>query len=211
MSFILDFLFPRRCYGCGRSGSYLCPQCSSKLIPHPLRPNFPPGFDGTVSLFRYRGPIKSAISDLKFHFVSDLIPEVASLMAANLKTDYSHLLEYWQQQKFVLIPVPLHPSRSCWRGFNQSELLASALSPLINIPYSTNVLIRTRQTSPQSLVKNKTLRRQNIAHSFILNSAISPPSKIILLDDVATTGATLTSALSVFSQNTESWALTLAG
>jgi ComF family protein len=211
MSLILDWLFPRRCYGCGRSGYYLCSQCSQNIAHRSVKPNFPPGFDGTLSLFRYHGPIKSILSDLKFNFVSDLIPEMAALMAIGLKTDYPHLLKYWQQQKFALIPVPLHSSRCCWRGFNQSELLASALSPLINIPCLSDILFRTRQTPPQSLVKDKILRRQNIINCFGLNPKVSLPPKIILVDDVATTGSTLISALSAFPSSTESWALTLAG
>lgn len=211
MSLILDFLFPRRCYGCGLSGTYLCSRCSSKLISRPLRPNFPSGFDGTISFFHYRRLLKSIINDLKFHFVSDLIPEITILMATSLKTNYPHLLDYWHQQSFVLIPIPLHPSRSRWRGYNQSELLASTLSEIIKIPCNKDILFRNRQTQPQSLIKNKTLRRQNTINSFSLTPSLIPPAKIILVDDVVTTGSTLTSALSVFPKNTESWVLTLAG
>lgn len=211
MSLILDLLFPRRCYSCGHSGSYLCSQCSSKLIHRHLRPNFPPGFDGALSFFPYHGSIKSVISDLKFNFVSDIIPEITALMALSLSTKYPHLLAYWQQQKFVFVPIPLHSSRSRWRGYNQSELLVSALSPLVSIPFIPNLLFRSRQSLPQSLIKNKTLRRENINNSFCLNPDITPPGKIILVDDVVTTGSTLMSAFSVFPENTESWALTLAG
>lgn len=211
MSLILDLLYPRRCYGCGRPGFYLCSQCSAKLIYCSVKPHHPIGFDGTLSLFHYHGPIKLAINDLKFKFVSDLVPEIASLIAAGLKTDYPHLLAYWRQSAFILIPVPLHPARARWRGFNQSELLALALSPLLNIPCSSDILFRHRSAPPQSLVKNKTLRRQNVDSAFSLNPEITPPPKIILFDDIATTGSTLSSALSVFSKSTEAWALTLAG
>jgi len=211
MSFILDLLYPRYCYSCGRLGTYFCPQCRAKFIYQPVKPRYPRGFDGTLSLFHYRGPFKSAINDLKFKYISDLVPDLASLVVTGLKTGYPHLLQYWQQSAFTLIPIPLHPARSRWRGFNQSELLVSALSPLINIPYSTDILLRSFSSPPQSQLKNKTLRRQNVHSVFCLGQDIIPPSKIILFDDVATTGSTLSSALSVFPKNTEGWALTLAG
>jgi len=211
MSLVLDLLYPQRCYGCGHPGSYFCPQCISRLAYRPVKPDYPVGFDGTLNLFHYRGLIKSAVSDLKFKFVSDLVSELTVLMAAGLKTQYPHILEYWHHSGFVLIPVPLHPSRARTRGFNQSELLASALSPALDIPCIADILFRHRSAPPQSLVKNKTLRRQNISSAFNLHPEIIPPPKIILFDDVATTGSTLSSALSVFPKNTEAWALTLAG
>lgn len=211
MSIILDWLFPRRCFGCGRFGFYLCPSCSSRLVHCSVKPDFPKGFSGTLSLFHYRGSIKYIINDLKFKFVSDEIPELATLVATGLKNDYAHLLQYWQQQNFTLIPVPLHPARARWRGFNQSELLASSLASIINLNCSTEILSRCRYSPPQSLVKNKTLRHQNVNSAFCLNPDTVPPSKIILIDDVATTGSTLSSALSVFPKSTEAWALTIAG
>jgi ComF family protein len=211
MSFILDWLYPCSCYGCGRPGKYFCPQCTAKLIYCSIKPNHPIGFDGTLSLFHYRGLIKSTINDLKFKFISDLVPELSALITTSLKEKYPHLLEYWRQSAFTLIPIPLHPSRSRWRGFNQSELLVSSLSLLLDIPCYTDILFRHRFSSPQSLVKNKTLRRQNISSAFSLHENTIPPSKIILFDDVATTGSTLSSALSAFPKTTEAWALTIAG
>ena len=219
MSFILDLLYPRRCYGCGRTGSYFCPQCSSKLIYQSVKPHYPAGFDGTLSLFHYDGPIKSAIGDLKFNFVSDLVSELSTLMVSALQSQYSHLLTYWQQSGFTLIPIPLHPSRARWRGFNQSELLCQELSSKLKIPCNPDILIRSKNTQPQAQIKNKSYRSVNVNSSFAL-SDFSPScqrggrgrlNKVILVDDVATTGSTLSSALSVFPKSTEAWALTIAG
>ena len=125
MSFILDLLYPRRCYGCGRTGSYFCPQCSSKLIYQSVKPHYPLGFDGTLSLFHYDGPVKSAISDLKFNFVSDLVTELSTLMVSALQSQYFHLLTYWQQSGFTLIPIPLHPSRARWRRSTLMALISN--------------------------------------------------------------------------------------
>jgi predicted amidophosphoribosyltransferase len=84
MSPIIDLLFPRRCYGCGHPGCYFCAHCSYRLIYRPVKPNYPKGFNGTLSLFNHHGPVKAAISDLKFNFVSDLVLEFASLTITGL-------------------------------------------------------------------------------------------------------------------------------
>jgi ComF family protein len=223
MSFILDFLFPRRCYGCGRPGQYFCPQCTANLIYRPVKPDYPQGFSGTLSLFPYRGLIKSAVGDLKFKFVSDLVPELSLLIVSALQSQYSHLLAYWQQHNFTLIPVPLHPSRSRWRGFNQSELVCREIASKLKLKCEPNILIRTKNTLPQTKIKDKLLRRSNLTQAFKFNNKTTPIFQggvpegqggldhIILFDDVATTGSTLISALSAFPKNTESWALTIAG
>lgn len=211
MSLVLDFLFPRRCYGCGHPGQYFCPKCTSNLTYRPVKPHHPQNFDGTLTLLNYRGAVKLALSDLKFKFISDLVPEFVTLLTAGIKTGYPHLLKYWQDTAFTLIPIPLHSSRCRWRGFNQSELICQELSSKLGLSYQPDILTRIKNTLPQTKIKNKSLRRQNTSSAFSLDPEIVPPSKIILFDDVATTGSTLSSALSSFPSNTEAWALTIAG
>lgn len=70
MSLIIDLIFPKICYGCGKEGEYLCPKCQdniSILNTHPPKD----GFDGGLSLCRYNYAVKSAILDLKYSFVTD--------------------------------------------------------------------------------------------------------------------------------------------
>ena len=204
-------LYPRCCYGCGRPGQYFCPKCCSQLIYCPIKPNYPKAFDGTLSIFPYNSSIKSAINDLKFKFVSELVSELTTQMSVAIKKEYSHLLEYWQQSAFTLIPIPLHPTRYLWRGFNQSELICRHLSTMLKLDTSPDILLRSKNTQPQAQIKDKSIRHQNIQSAFYLNPKITPPSKIILVDDVVTTGSTLSSSFSVFPKNTEAWALTIAG
>lgn len=229
MSFLLNFIFPRQCYGCGKNGRYLCLDCQSKLIVRSIKHSQPPflkggspelakgqgisnqrGFD-RLSLFHYRGPIKAMIHDLKFEFVSDIVPELALFMSRTLKSRFPSLLKYWQENQFVLVPIPLHPHRQNWRGFNQVELLAKELSPLINLK-SQNLLIRSVNTIPQTKIKDKLTRHTNITNAFVLSPHFQGGIKggFILVDDVYTTGSTMKSAISCLPPSSEIWILTIA-
>jgi competence protein ComFC len=214
---LINLIFPRTCSGCGHPGQYLCPRCHDSLTLKSIVYNPSTSLEGRLSLFRYHGHIKQIITDLKFNFTSDLIPEIVNLIAHSLVNRYPNLLRYWQDNDYTLTPIPLHSSRFNWRGFNQSELLAAALSPLLNLKYE-NILTRTKNTLPQTSIKDKRLRRANTVSSFqmINDKCLNPPAgragdKFILVDDVYTTGSTIRSAASAFPPNTHLWALTIAG
>lgn len=211
MPLLLDWLFPRRCYFCRRPGGYFCPDCLPHLKFRSVRPPFN-RFDGRLSFFRYHRGIKDAIHDLKFSFATSIVPELIPVLVSGLHTHYPQLLHYWQQEKFTIVPIPLHPHRQNWRGFNQSAILAESLSQNLNLGFSSDLLFRSRFAPPQTQLPQKSLRRANLVNSFVLNSSSNhPPANIILFDDVFTTGSTLTSAASVFPSQSRLWALTLAG
>jgi ComF family protein len=91
----------------------------------------------------------------------------------------------------AIIPVPLHYSRLKTRGYNQANILAQALSERTNRPVMDTVLIRSR--APQSQVKlNASQRRRNVAGAFTVVGDV--PSVVLLIDDVCTTGSTLSAA-----------------
>ena len=207
MSLILDIIFPRVCVGCGQKGDYLCQNCLSQIYSLSVKPP-EANLDGIVSLFKYHPPIKELITELKFNLVTDSVDRIASIISVRLSADFPTLLKYWQENNYVLIPVPLHQYRQNYRGFNQSQLVVSALAKLLNLTSDSKILIRTRASAPQSTQK-RTQRQTNISGSYQLNA--SPPPNIILFDDVCTTGATLKSAASVFPSSTRIWALTIAG
>lgn len=212
MSLVLDLLFPKSCYQCQTSGSYLCSSCREKIVYRPIKHSSGSRFEGRLSLFRYHQSIKDMLTDLKFNFVSDLTDVLAKYSSAAINSHYRNLLDYWQTEKYVLVPIPLHSSRQNWRGFNQSALLGYQISQILNIGYQSNLLIKSRSTAPQTSIKIKSQRRQNVLGSYHLNPQITqPPSNIILFDDVYTTGSTIKYAASVFPVNTRIWVLTIAG
>lgn len=90
----------------------------------------------------------------------------------------------------VIVPVPLHPRRTAERGFNQAELLAHAVQQFIGKPFSV-ALRRGRYTSPQALLA-KTARLKNVQNAFQLNAMSDiRGARVLLVDDVFTTGATM--------------------
>lgn len=206
---LIDLLFPRVCCGCGTVGKYLCPSCRSNLTNGGIVTFKSNIHQGHLSIFRYRGPIKQVLSDLKFHFVTDLCSELVDLLAHKIINSYPHLLRYWQEESFVIVPIPLHPSRHSWRGFNQSELVSQQLSKILHLSYSNSIIKRNYPTPPQSLIKNRSTRRQLLTGTFSTTRA--PPSHVLLFDDVYTSGATVNSVISALPKETIVWSMSVAG
>jgi len=207
MSLILDLLFPSRCYSCGKIGKYFCKKCTKDIFPLSLDPS-----GNRLSLFKYNDVIRKAITDLKYGFVTDIIDELTDISAKSIKSNYPHLLKYWQKNKFIIIPIPLHWTRRNWRSFNQSDLLAKNIAKKIKLNYIPNLLTKTKNTASQASFLHKISRTKNLNHAFTHNPNITIPKNIIIFDDVYTTGATLNSAASILKSNChEIWFLTLAG
>ena len=104
-------------------------------------------------------------------------------------------VESWKRGEFdFLVPIPLHPKRKHKRGFNQAALLARKLSHLIAIPCCEMALRRVRDTAPQvGLSDSERLRNLHAAFQ-CSNRALVVGKRLLLIDDVMTTGATLASA-----------------
>lgn len=210
MSYILDLIFPKTCYGCGKIGHYFCQNClDQQKSSHIKLPN--KNFDGCLSLFKYQSIIEKALIDLKYNFITDICDELSQICSVRIKNSFPNLLSYWHQNNYTLIPIPLHHFRSNWRGFNQSVLLGQKIAHLLDINYSENILFRHINTPPQAKFKDKKQRIFNTSNAFTINSDQPIPENIILFDDVSTTYSTLKSALTAFNKTSHPWALTLAG
>lgn len=210
----LDLIFPKVCYSCHQSGRYFCSKCIDRLTVNHVRINYCQPFNGSISLFPYNSAIKDAIHDLKYNFVTDIVGEIAQIMYQNLNSNFPNLLQYWQKENFILVPVSLSDFRNNWRGFNQSVLICQAFSQVSGLDYNPDILIRTRNNPPQVSMNKKIDRLNNSVDLFRLSSDLIIPQNIIVFDDVCTTMSTLKSAARPIVDSgkiSEIWALSLAG
>jgi ComF family protein len=111
----------------------------------------------------------------------------------------------------AVVPVPLHASRERERGYNQAALLAHELSSRVRLPVVEDVLVRARETVPQ-VGLDATERRANVLHAFQCSTTGLAGGRVLLVDDVCTSGATLEAASDALREGGVSsvWAYTLA-
>jgi len=134
----------------------------------------PPGVEGTI---------RQAVHQLKYKNLRALAPPLAQLMRDYLAAN--------PLPGEALVPVPLHRKRLKERGHNQSQLLAEELSKLVALPVINNVLIRKHHTPPQARTTTAEERWSNITNAFTCISDKIKDKKVLLIDDVSTSGATL--------------------
>lgn len=225
---ILDIFFPKICFGCQREGEYLCQDCKAildftrdfyclcqrpKKIPKPgkCKNCQNKNLDGLYFPFNYQ---QSLIKNLIFHFKYEphLVKELAKPLA-NLWKDYFLLLdEKINFSNFLVLPLPLEKSRLKWRGFNQSEELARYFCQNFNLEMRNDVLIKVKKTKFQVNLDEKE-RRENIKGAFLVeNKSTIEGRKILLIDDIYTTGSTLEEAAKILKESgaKEVWGLVLA-
>jgi ComF family protein len=148
--------------------------------------------------------VRKAIHELKYRNLKAISPCLADLLADYVKTN--------PLPGEALVSVPLHPRRLRERGYNQSSLLTRDLGRRIGLPVIEDCLIRVKQAQPQVRAGDVEERRRNVADAFMCRDERVKGKRIILIDDVCTSGATLDSC-SVALKNqgaTSVWGLTLA-
>jgi len=203
---ILDIIFPIHCISCGKTGTNFCFECLANCG-EAEREN--PKW--IFSLFDYRNPsIKRSIHLLKYKGKRNLAKTFAEIMHGRINEELSELAVLSNFHKIILIPIPLANKRRKERGFNQAELICKNLLKLNNKnnlnkkdswTLEKNILKKPKETVHQAKIENRSERLKNIVGSFsIKNSELIKDRNIILIDDVTTTGATLTEARKVLKE-----------
>ncbi len=221
---VLDIIFPIRCLGCGklfsnRKKDYLCKKCfvgiSTNNNSECIGCKTSIGMGKTcfkckdtnhinrlLIVLDYKNPIVvQIIKCLKYRFVQEIINPLSILIK-------KYIVNLSREKKFnileknpIIIPIPLHPKRLNWRGFNQSELIAQSLSDIIQCPVHIDSLRRIKESKPQADIKEKAERLEKPRSIFrLINSEPTKNRVIILVDDICTTGATLNEAAKILKE-----------
>lgn len=204
-------LWPPRCLLCrepGAGGRDLCPACAARLpwsraachrCALPLEAEIPAGADAPVcgeclrrpppldavrATFLYGFPVDRLLPRLKFH--GDLA--AGRLLAAAMAATCAQM-----PRPDALLPLPLARARLRRRGYDQARELARPLARALGLPLLDGVLLRRRDTAPQSTL-DAAARRRNLRGAFVVPAGAGPPAHVVLVDDVMTTGATLHAA-----------------
>jgi ComF family protein len=195
---ILDLIFPTNCLSCDKRGEILCRECISSSPPA-LRESA----DWIFPFFDYRHPpIKKAIWLLKYKNKKSLARVFAEAMYGNILQELADLEVMENFKEPLLIPIPLEKIRRKERGFNQAEVMCEELIKIDtgkNFELRADILIKIKETKHQARIENRSERLKNIVGSFALryteqNKTELKGKNIILIDDVSTTGATLSEA-----------------
>ncbi len=200
---VADLLFPPICAGCGHAGQHFCDRCAQAVVPIPQpccprcgQPQASPDkcapcralVDDPVVWARaaaiYAPPLRAAIHALKYESQPQLAPSLGRYLVAALGDPV------WQPLALdAVVPVPLHAERLAMRGYNQSELLAAHLCHATGLTLESGWLERRRDTRPQ-VGLTRAERQVNVHDSFAAHPAVAG-KRLLLIDDVYTTGATL--------------------
>lgn len=192
ISFYLDLIFPIYCLACGTSSiRYLCPQCFKKLsFKGELKEGSYPNINQVFAVSSY----SDKLAPLLIHAYKFKSAREISVILA----DYLRI--FWQSRtlflksKYIVIPLPLSKRRLRRRGFNQTELIGKIFAQ--EFGYSLNLDLKRRHRRPQSKLKRRD-RQLNIANSFYYKGKNLDGASVIILDDVLTSGATMTEAARV--------------
>lgn len=186
--FVLDFLFPPACCVCGKiDKNWLCPNCQKRverLEKSCIVEVENKKYEKLLYLFQYESLIRKLMLSYKFSNKAYLNHFFANIITQNEKN--CELLKQYD----MIIPVPMHKKKMQKRGYNQTELVANEISKNIGIPTRNDIMKKVVNTTTQSKLGGKA-RQSNIQHAFFIQRDIEvEDKKVVLLDDIYTTGAT---------------------
>jgi competence protein ComFC len=216
-NYILDFIFPNSCVGCGsqlKNGALLCTRClplipikrtlmcstchmryKSEALCHPHQPYV------LTAAKSYAQPlVRTLIHELKFEYMRTAAKPLAKIIIRHIKK-CPQLASLLEDKNLIIIPIPLHKDRERIRGFNQTFEIGTLIAKYLDIECRNDVLIKRTPTRPQhELTRGE--RLVNIQDCFsVQNKDPLMNRTVMLIDDVLTTGTTLAVAANTILQH----------
>ncbi|MFQ6616676.1 MAG: ComF family protein [Fidelibacterota bacterium] len=191
---LVDLLYPPMCPGCKARLSPeergVCRICWGRLLPTGLGNwkaflSHRRGLNTVLAGWLLEDVLQTLVHDLKYKERRQVAPELAGRLALMFGDSIQKL------HLDVVVPVPLHPARLRERGFNQSDLLGRPLAAALGLPYAAHILTRQRNTRSQTALSVEE-RLMNVGGAFKARD-LEDFKRVLLIDDVVTTGATLSS------------------
>ncbi|MDC0748459.1 ComF family protein [Polyangium mundeleinium] len=177
---LLDTLSPPACAACDapvRRDRVFCSPCAATVLRAANEPGEPLAFAA------FGGAVAAALRRFKYGERPDLGRPLGHLLRGLMREEAPGV--------DLVVPVPLHPRRLAERGYNQAALLAHAAADELDVPLAARALVRLRDTTQQATLR-RAERHANVARAFVTRSPRAVQGlRVLLVDDVATTGATL--------------------
>lgn len=204
----MDVFYPRRCPVCGeivkQRGRSICKDCALKLNPikgarcfrcsRPLldeKQEFCYDcsrkrhvYNQGISVFRYQSPVAESLYQLKYHARKEYGVFYGNYAAVYAKNQ----IETWKIE--AVIPIPLHPSRLCKRGYNQAEVIAKVLGEKLGVLVVTDAVKRIKKTKPLKELSPQE-RKNSLKMAFAPGKNQKHWENVLIIDDIYTTGSTI--------------------
>ena len=190
---VLEFIFLPSCGVCGKLGEgYLCKKCEKIIknleINEFKKLNYNSKNIKIMHIFNY-DTIRKWILQYKFNDKSYLYRTFSEIIIKNKKA-FDFIKSY-----DIIIPVPIHKKRMKERGYNQSELISRKLSNTLKLENYNDILVKVKNNKPQSTLTQKE-RKENTKNVYKLaNFEKIYNKKVLIFDDVYTTGATISACI----------------
>ncbi len=215
---LAHLIYPNLCLHCERTlqknSPFLCYACLSKMdlvkwrekeVHHLLEQSvYKTCLFSSAVLYSFEdgNPIQTILHELKYKNNKSIGFYFGSLIGKEIERKQSALdIE-------ALIPVPIHHRKRFDRGYNQSELLARGISSITSLPVKIDLLSKTRNTKSQTKL-SKDKRKKNTLGTFFVSDAVKKYNSIALVDDVITTGATISTICDVLREKNENLQITI--
>jgi predicted amidophosphoribosyltransferase len=198
---LADLVLPRICAGCGVPGPLLCRSCAGCFaVPHLAQPRrFPDGFPPTVAAAVYAGPVRPAVNAFKEHARAELARPLGAALALAVAAVRAGVPAAGPGTPVLLVPLPATRAALRSRGRDHvAELTRVAVAELraAGVPATSERLLRRTGRVADSAGLSAAQRRSNLAGTFAVRPVRPVPggTLVVLVDDVVTSGATLTEA-----------------